>query len=408
VPDNLRGRKIRCPGCKNISVVATPPDFSPGPAGPSAGARAGSPAPDGAEPVMVVCPRCAAWIEVPEQQLGRSVTCSQCLQVVPTPLPSDFSSRTVATPVAARAAAAASATADDRTATAPRGKPDGKGVQPGPSASPDPASPSFSALEGKRDSRKRKKKKRKRASSWLPAISVEAGFFKPFLLLGIVVVAVVGLIFALRTIFEKGGAPPTIPPDAWQAYEVKDRLLAALPVPFRTSQQDVPVLGGDVAIHVQSNWPEREQAANAIYTQSYSVGHSPKALPATLRVIPEKDLLNRICDDLVTKGGAPDDKEIKRRPITLESYPGMELIVDVRHGKRVTRVYLAHNRIYLVAAGGRGIEPNQPNVKRLFESFQIVDTGKEAEPPKPTASPPPKAAPKAAPKAPPRPRLKPD
>jgi predicted Zn finger-like uncharacterized protein len=374
VPENLIGRKIRCPACKNITVAPTLADSSPLP----------DSAQDGAESIMVTCPRCAAWITVPAQQLGHSVTCGKCLEVVPTSLPSASSARPVAAPGAAPAPAAPPASTGDRTAPLPPSQPGGEGapqreaVQPGPALSPD-----FDEPGGKRDTRKRKKKKKKRSSSGAPKIAIDFGVFKPILILGVLGLVVFGLIFVLRSMFEKGGAPPTIPPDAWQAYDVKDRLTSQLPVPFRRTQQDLRVLGGDAVIHVESSWPEREQAHNAIYTQWYGIGYTANALPAAQRGVPEKDLLNRICDDLAANAKASGDEEVKRRSIQLDSYPGMELTMAVRHGKTVTRFYLAHHRIYLVAAGGRGIEPNQPNVKRLFESLQIVDTGKDSEPPKP-------------------------
>jgi hypothetical protein len=255
-------------------------------------------------------------------------------------------------------------------------------VQPGPAPSPDAASPGEAGPEGKRDKRKRKKKKRKRWFSWLPGIAVDSGAFKPVLILGGLALVVVGLIFGLRVLFEKGAAPPTIPPGSWQTHEIKGRFTALLPVPFRTTREDRTLLGGEVVVQVQASWPENEPAANAIYTQWYGVGYTPKALPAALRGMSDNDLLKRICDDLVSQTHSGGDDVLKRRSIELGSYPGMEVTLAVRHGKSVTRVYLAHHRIYLIAASGRGIEPNQPNVKRLFESLQIVDTGSDSAPPK--------------------------
>jgi hypothetical protein len=387
VPDYVLGRKTRCPRCKNISVAPAPPDFSPVPgaadspaAGRSAGERAGGPAQEDAGPVTVACPRCAAWLAVPAELLGHNVTCANCLQVVPTPSPAELSSQPAAVPAAA--------TADERGGAAPRGRPDGKGawqskaVQPGPSPAPDAPSPALGVPSGKRDKGKRKKKKRKRWLPRLPGIAVDGGMFKPVLIVGALILAGAGIIFAFTTLLQKGGAPPSIPPGMWQTYEVKDRFTALLPIPFRTSQPDLPLFGGDVVVNVRASWPEQESPANAIYTQWYSAGYSPKALPAALRSFSDKDLLNRICDDIVARGKAAGDEEVRRHSISLGDYPGMEVTVSVRHGKNITRVYLAHHRIYLVAAGGRGIEPNQPNVKRLFESLQILDTGTDSGPPR--------------------------
>jgi hypothetical protein len=319
---------------------------------------------------------------VPANLLGRKIRCPACKTITVAPMPPDVS------PLPGAADSPAPATTDERTVPAPRGKPDGEGawkseaVQTGPSPAPDAPSPGEAGPGGKRDKRKRKKKKKKRLFSWLPQIHFEGGMFKLVLIGVVVVLVVVGLIFGFRVLFEKGGAPPTIPPGSWQDYAVKDRFIAMLPIAFRSQQDDMPLLGGELVVHSQVSWPERESAANAIYTQWYSVGYSPKALPAARRSLPEKDLLNRICDDIVAQGAPRGDEELKRRSIQLGSYPGMELIVSVRHGKNVTRVYLAHHRIYVIAAGGRGIEANQPNVKRLFESLQIVDTGNDSAPPK--------------------------
>jgi hypothetical protein len=333
---------------------------------------------------FIPCPQCSAKLQVAENLFGRKIRCPACKTITVVPAPSHVSSLPGAADSPAPRPSGPPATNDEHTVPAPRGNRDGEGaskskaVQPGPSLPPDAPSPGEAVPGGKRDIRKRKKKKkRKRSSSWLPNISVDAGLFKPILIVGFLVLLGAALIFGLRVLMEKGGAPPTIPPGSWDTYEVKDRFTALLPSPHRTEERSLQVLGGDAIVKVRASWPENESAANAIYTQWYGAGYSPNALPAARRGLSDKDLLNRICDDIVTLGKTSGDEELKRHGIHLGSYPGMELTVSVRHGKNVTRVYLAHDRIYLVAAGGRGIEPNQPNVKRLFESLQIVDTGKD-------------------------------
>ncbi len=377
VPEDLIGCKTRCPSCMNVTIVPTP-DLSPVPAaaaapaaGPSAEAPAGGSMPDDAESFSVACPRCAIWLAVPVQYLGRDVTCARCLQVVPTPLPSEFASPPAAVPVVAPPPATPDATADEADIPAPRRKSDVRRAAQGKDAEP-ALSPPLAARAGKR-----KKKKKKRRSFRLPAIAIDSGVFKPVLILGSCILVIGGLIFAFRTLFEKGGAPASIALGNWQPYEVKDRFSALLPTPFRMTQPELTILGGDALIKIRASWPEQESASNAIYTQSYSAGYTPNALPAAYRSVPVDDLLNRICNDIVARGTSAGDVEVNRRSIKLGSYPGMEVTVSVRHGKHITRVYLAHHRIYLIAAGGRGIEPNQPNVKLLFESLKILDTGKD-------------------------------
>ena len=95
-------------------------------------------------------------------------------------------------------------------------------------------------------------------------------------------------------------------------------------------------------------------------------------------------------------------RESSRTSVSFEGYPGKELVLKVPagNGKVVSRVYLVEGQLFMLSMGGRGVSPDNANVKFLFDSLKSVP---EAErPPKPEAkskrsrkrrSPPPPAAP---------------
>src|SRR5207253_5717562 len=109
-------------------------------------------------------------------------------------------------------------------------------------------------------------------------------------------------------------------------------------------------------------------------------------------------------------------------PVTLGPHPGRQLIVSASgpsvkvrdddkdkdkkgaperktpwmsggSGKVIARFYLAHGRLFVVAAAGRNFESRQPNVKRLFDSFEILDPASGPPTPPPSRPQPPTSDP---------------
>src|SRR5207249_3150569 len=88
------------------------------------------------------------------------------------------------------------------------------------------------------------------------------------------------------------------------------------------------------------------------------------------------------CDGSMAFAKENGGKELKRESVSLGDYPGKQLIVKIpsQSAKFIQRVYYAHGRAFIVMIGGRGLEPDHPNVKMLFDSFEILDPGPEAAP----------------------------
>jgi hypothetical protein len=80
-------------------------------------------------------------------------------------------------------------------------------------------------------------------------------------------------------------------------------------------------------------------------------------------------------------GGGP--KELSRTPIKLGDIPGMELVVRVEElsGKVIMRGYYdqPNGRLFVAMIAGKGLEPNHENVKRFFDSFEILKEGEKKE-----------------------------
>src|SRR5262249_34632604 len=81
-------------------------------------------------------------------------------------------------------------------------------------------------------------------------------------------------------------------------------------------------------------------------------------------------------------GSQPNSKLADEQDITLNSFPGKQVTVDLPDDQRVTRrIYLAENRVYILSAqhgkGGMG------DADKFFESFKITYNPPNAAPPKP-------------------------
>ena len=117
----------------------------------------------------------------------------------------------------------------------------------------------------------------------------------------------------------------------------------------------------------------------------YAVGYMEGELPPERRNLPPETLLNDACDGSIRNTENQGAVESGRESIQLGPYPGKQLSSDIARAgaKTVARVYLAHGKIFIVMAGAVGLEKDHANVKRLFESFEILETGVTApSPPK--------------------------
>jgi len=251
------------------------------------------------------------------------------------------------------------------------------------------------------DDRPRKKKKKKP-----PPRSLGAKLAKPLAgaAVGLVAFVVCGGIanWAVSSVF---GGPDLIPPEYWQEQTLSDRFKVSLP--------------GSPTV---SNQPITEQFSMKMLMVSpdkgtfYAAAHSVGVLPPERAALPVELLLNDSCDGSreTLKQQDPGVRELSRTSVSFEGYPGKELVLKVPagNGKVVSRVYLVEGQLFMLSMGGRGVSPDNANVKFLFDSLKSVP---EAErPPKPEAKSKPKpktevaaAPPPAAPPPPVKPAAKP-
>jgi choice-of-anchor C domain-containing protein len=129
-------------------------------------------------------------------------------------------------------------------------------------------------------------------------------------------------------------------------------------------------------------------------------------LPPHRRGLPAETLLNDACDGAMANTKNQGAVEVSRRSVQLGAYEGKELVSEIpRHSaKMISRIYMVQGRLYLAMAGAIGLEPDHANVKRLFESFEILDHGAASPPPdqlEPAPTTPPSGQPGPAPATPP-------
>jgi hypothetical protein len=176
-------------------------------------------------------------------------------------------------------------------------------------------------------------------------------------------VAVLGLVGWL--IFRSLHSTSVIPAEKWQVVEVPGRVKVLLPGPAQRTAQ--PAAGLTMIMHIVET-PDH----NSMYALSYSEGK----LPPHRVNLPAGVLLADACDGATANLKKQGGEELSRRDIQLGSYPGKELVHRLRKGRMITRIYLAHGQLYMVMAGGVGLDADHENVKRLFDSFEIQDGGK--------------------------------
>lgn len=318
-------------------------------------------------PTTVQCPQCSASLKVPEQFRGKAARCPRCKGTVPVPVAVEDTVR-IKEPDTVRL---------PPPPLPPRPPRPGREEDERPRVRPawDEGEDDLPPEEEERPRKKKKRKKgKKKGESWSPeAVRRVVGG-----VLG--TIAVIAVVWFFSKVF-RTPAPPTIPPGEWQAVEVPRQIKALLPGPPR---REAMVQAG-----IQMVTYTTSTSKDAVYAVGYMEGKLP---PHRAALAPEQ-LLNDSCDGAIAnmKNMDPDTRELSRDSIRLGEFPGKELVVEVPrgNGQFVMRNFLAHGRLYIAMAGGRGFRRGQENVNRLFESIQILDTGEPDPPPAPPVHVPP-------------------
>jgi choice-of-anchor C domain-containing protein len=315
-------------------------------------------------PISIVCPSCGTTLNAPDHQAGKSGKCPKCqtrVELPPaTPAPADreIEAFQVAGLPASRGPLMEAAT---------------------------PSAPAEAAEPDVRRKRRKKKPKGFLGRLSLPSVSVNPDLVK--LLLGMA--AVLGLGFAgfhgVRMAL-RASPPPVIAAERWQPVEVAGRFKVLLPGPSHPLTQS--------AAGMQMTFHNCQPDKDSIYTVAYTLD----MLPPHRRGLPAETLLNDACDGAIANTKNQGGVEGSRRSIQLGPYEGKELVIEIpqHRAKMITRAYLVHGRLYMVMAGAVGLESDHANVKRLFESFEILDQGAAALPadqPQPAPTTPPSGQP---------------
>jgi predicted Zn finger-like uncharacterized protein len=295
--------------------------------------------------VSVQCPNCAARINVPEQRLGRTIRCPRCLGDVPTE---------------ADEPAEELEPVEEEPEPLPRRK-----LVERPERSTD-------SLD--RPRKRKKKKKRSEAEEaarrWLIWVAVGGGG------LGIGLVAL--LIWGLNSAF-RSEPPPTIPAERWQPLEIPNRIKVLLPG-FAARQQG-PAAGGIQSVMY---------LCQADKDNVFGVGYSEGALPDAIRNMQLEAILNDSCEgalhNIRQMAGGKGVHELSRESVSIGPHKGKELVIEIQAREGATMImrtfyHEASGRRYIAMCGGKNYEADQPNVKKFFESFQILDNGLPDPPP---------------------------
>src|SRR5262249_43644316 len=170
----------------------------------------------------------------------------------------------------------------------------------------------------------------------------------------------------LRALF-RTPAPPDIPDEQWQLAEFPGRCKVLLP---GAPRRDVKAAAG-VTMVMHSAQPDKDAV--------YGVGYMESPLPPHPRSLPAETLLNDACNGSLANLEQMGGREVRRESIQLGPYPGKELVIYIPQasGHMIMRCYLVGGRLYLAMCGGSGYDTDQNNVRRFFESFAILDSGKE-------------------------------
>jgi hypothetical protein len=208
---------------------------------------------------------------------------------------------------------------------------------------PDPDRP-----RKKKGSRSRRRKEGK--FNWT-IIAIGAGVI-------ITIGMITGMVFAVRSFFDDA-----ISAERWKTFEAPGRFKVSMP---GTPQQKSQTLG---------------PVSMVLYLYEYDlstgffVGHSEGSLPAQRRALGAEGILDDSCDGAL-KGIEKDEPvEIRRVSINHGPYPGKLLVVNVKKRKvnMVARVFLVGERVYLLVAVGKKYDEENVNVKKFFDSFELLE-----------------------------------
>lgn len=175
----------------------------------------------------------------------------------------------------------------------------------------------------------------------------------------------------IRSLFQKSAA--VIPDSQWQPMTVPGHLKAQFPgVAKRSVQSEAGMTMISYSVE-----PDKQSV--------YSLSYSQAPLPAHRLQLQPEVVLNDSCDGALARLKDQGGQEVSRQSIQLGPHLGKEMVINIAKagGKLMLRNYLVRGHIYILIAGGVGFGPDHANIRKFFDSFEVL------EDPSPTSSEPP-------------------
>src|SRR5262245_14551983 len=161
-----------------------------------------------------------------------------------------------------------------------------------------------------------------------------------------------------------GGIYLAIPGERWQKHEsVQGGFKVDLPA---TPKTDMPIPGvkPDPKLKVEGAilWKRGE-----FYTITYA-----DIAARNVRLQTDEALLDEAVRSIETEREV--QRVVRKDPIGVCGFPGREIeFVSTDGGTYVARVIIADTRLYVLIGGGRFVGPNNANIRRFLDSFEITD-----------------------------------
>jgi NPCBM/NEW2 domain len=170
--------------------------------------------------------------------------------------------------------------------------------------------------------------------------------------------AVVGIILLVVNLSSN-----SIADDKWKPFEAPGRCKALMP---GTPRQVNQVEGG---IHITQHLVEPNRNC------AFIVGYNDAKLTPQRLAQGAELILNDASDGALQGMADEGPAELRRESIDYRGYPGKQIVVDLkkRNVTMVCRTFLIEGRLYFLLAGGKGYSENHKDVKKFYDSFEVIE-----------------------------------
>lgn len=292
--------------------------------------------------IEFACPTCSGTLRVGDESAGRVIRCGACMTTLRVP-------GTAAEPTAAPDAPAAP--------EAPRSPFESAADPDAPAAAIPVARPRAKVRDyDDRDRERDADQPRRRRRGPPPRSPGRSALFWLGLVGGLFLLVIGGCC---------GGLYLAVPDAKWQKHEsAKGGFKVDLPAPAR---KDMDKMAGGVPD------PNAPMEGTILFRrlQEYVVVYRDLP-PHERQATTDKALMDAAVDGMKSSGEV--DAVLSQKDIVVNGFPGREVEFSGKEGGHYTaRVVIADGRLYMLVAGGKLADRNEPNVRRFLDSFEITD-----------------------------------